>query len=835
LIEAGQDLQDRYLAGMLRYLAGAGEEALQSAYEMGRTAIAEGLGGLEMLAIHQKCLAAAMSNARDLPESAWMAMRAGNFFAESLSPYEMALRGFREANARLNQNLDELRAAEAKLLDKHSQLLAAHQALEMERRRYRDLFSFAPDGYLVTDLEGRIEEANQAAEALLGVRSGGLAGTRLLEFVVETPDAFEKSRTQLLKDDAGKVQDWQFDIKSRNGAAFPATLSVRVVRNASGSPVSVRWLLRDNTERKRMEEERAGLLVREQVARAQSESAQRFAFLAEIGVQLVASLDCETTLESVARRVVPYLADWCLVYLVEPDARIRLLCAADADPTRRDLANQLARVPIAVAPDSRMARLLSDGRAQTFSEAPDGLAELFAEQPELFSFLVRQDMKSLALIPMQTQGNALGLIVLAAVQPDCYQGGNLALAEDLACRCALAAANTRLYRAMIAERDKATEASLAKDEFLAILSHELRNPLVPILGWARNFRTNRLVAENPVLNQGVESIERNARNMVRLTDDCLDLVRISERRVTLEKELLDLNQIVQGSIQALSQMAQEDGLRLATSLSDSSLWVFGDRARLDQVVNNLLINAIKYTEAGGLVSIRSAPRENQAEIDIEDTGIGIAPEFLEQIFQPFRRGSQEWLTSDAGLGLGLTIARRIVEMHDGSIWAESPGLGGGSTFHLRLRLASGEPAASAPVLRAPQAAIRSSHVSVLLIDDQKDVTDLIKMDLESLGYKVLTATDGQTGLEMAIREVPDVIVSDVKMPRMDGYELIQKVRGVPALASVPMVALTGFGMKKDADAARTAGYAAYLTKPVESSELSVLIESLTRQRSALRP
>jgi PAS domain S-box-containing protein len=829
LIEASHDLQQRYLSGMLGYLAGAGEEALQSAYEMGRAAIADGLGGLEMLAIHQKCLETAMCNARDARESAWMASQAGKFFAESLSPYEMALRGFREANARLNRNLEELRTAKAKLLEKHSQLLTAHQALETERRRYRDLFSFAPDGYLVTDLDGRIEEANRAAEALLGVRSGGLVGTRLLEFVLApSTDDFDSSYRQLLEDVAGKVHDWQCDILSRTGAEFPAMLSVRVVRNTAGTPVSVRWLLRDTTERKRIDEERARLLVREQLARAQSESAQRFAFLADVGVLLVTSLDCETTLDSVARRVVTYLADWCLVYLIEPDKRIRLLCAAGSDPLKRDLASQLARAPFPLAPDCRMGRVLSEGRAQTFSEGLAGWRELMAQQPELFDVLMRHT-KSLALVPMQTQGNALGLMVLGTARADCYQD-DLALVEDLARRCALAVDNARLYRAMMAERDKAAEASLAKDEFLAILSHELRNPLVPILGWARNFRKDPVVAENAALSQGVETLERNARNILRLADDCLDLVRISERKVTLKKELLDLNHIVRGSVEALRQMAQEKGLGLTTNLSDSSLWILGDRTRVEQVVTNLLINAIKYTEAGGMLSIRSATGHDQAELEIADTGIGIAPEFLEQIFQPFRRGSKEWLTSDTGLGLGLTIARRIVEMHDGTIWAESAGLGAGSTFHVRLSLAPANDWSPASGLATSKPATRSNSVGVLLIDDQKDVADLMKMELEDLGYRVITATNGQAGLETAIRETPDVIVSDIKMPLMDGYELIEKLRRIPGMASVPVIALTGFGMKKDADAALTAGYAAYLNKPVEATELSNLIESLAAHR-----
>ena len=807
-----QEIAHQYLSGLLQYLAGGGEAALQSAYEVGRKAIADGVGGLEMLAIHQKSLAVALRNTRTAKESAQLGERAANFFAESLSPFEMALRGFREANDQLSRNLADVRTA--------------HQALETERRRYRDLFDFAPDGYLVTDLEGRIEEANRAAGVLIGIPAASLTGTRLLQFVVEeSRELFATRLKQLPQDDANRVQDWEFDILVRTGDRFPATLGVRVVRNASGLAVGLRWLLRDVTERKRMEEERAQLLVREQVARAQSEAARRFAFLAEIGNLLVASLDSETTLGDVARRIVPYFADWCLVYLVEPDDRIRLLCTVHQDSAKTDAASLLSRGP--VNPVSTIARVLSLGHAETFSALPETANEAVAGEP--FDFLREQGIQSLILAPIRTHQRVLGLLVLGAVEPDQYQHDHMALAEDIARRCALAVDNAQLYHAMTVERDKAAEANRAKDEFLGILGHELRNPLVPILGWARNFRKSSALAGDPALSQGVEALERNARNILRLADDCLDLVRISERKVNLEKEPLDLNQTVRGSIETLRPLAEEKGLQLVTRLCPSGLWVLGDRTRLEQVINNLLINAIKYTEPGGQISIRSSTISDEHEIEIQDTGIGIAPEFLGQIFQPFRRGSKEWLTSDAGLGLGLAIARKIVELHGGTIWAESPGLGRGSTFHLRLGAAPSSipaPDSGSVACREPVQAI---SLRVLLIDDHKDITDLMKMELEALGYTVLTAADGQVGLDTAIREVPDIIVSDVKMPRMDGFQLIENLRRTPGLASVPVIALTGFGMKRDVEAVLTAGYSAHLNKPADISELSDLIQKLAAQ------
>ena len=820
-----QVLAQQYLSGLLRYLAGEGEAALQTAYEVGRQAIADGLGGLEMVAIHQQCVAAAMRSPDNASRAAAVAELACNFLAESLSPFEMALRGFQDANAQLSRSLEELRAAKEELLRQHNRLLGAHLELDTERGRYRDLFDFAPDGYLVTDLAGRIEEANRAAEILIGTPGISLAGSGLLDYVVaESRAAFESQLTRLPEDDF-RVQEWQFDIRSLYGVSFPATLSVRIVRDSSGLPVGLRWLVRDISDRKRIEEQRAQLLVREQVARAQSEASQRFAFLAEIGSLLVASLDCEVTLSAVARRIVAYLADGCLIFLVEPDETIRLLCSEYADSGAA-----LGQEQAAVNPPSTIARMLREGRGQVFPEAPAEWRDMSDSHPGIFGSFVAERFRSIMLVPMLAQGRALGFIVLGAVEASRYQEDHLALAEDLARRCALAVDNTILYRAMIAERDKAAEASRAKDDFLGILGHELRNPLVPILGWARNLKKDPAVAANPFLNQGVETLERNAQSILRLANDCLDLVRISERKVALKQELLDLNQLVQGCIEALRLAAQEKALRIVTNLSSSSLPVLVDRTRIEQVMTNLLINAIKYTDSGGQLSVSTSEVNGDAEVRFKDTGIGIAPEFLEQIFQPFRGGREEWLTADAGLGLGLAIARQIVEMHGGSISAESPGLRGGSTFYVRLRSAPAEAAAPVTAVPVSQMAVPSGSICVLLIDDQQDVADLVRMELEALGYRVLTAADGQAGLDIATRNVPDVIVSDIKMPRMGGFEMIRNLRSTPGLASVPVIALTGLGMKKNVVAALAAGYDAQLTKPVEASELSAMIQNLVAQR-----
>jgi two-component system CheB/CheR fusion protein len=247
--------------------------------------------------------------------------------------------------------------------------------------------------------------------------------------------------------------------------------------------------------------------------------------------------------------------------------------------------------------------------------------------------------------------------------------------------------------------------------------------------------------------------------------------------------------------------------------------------RLEQVIVNLLTNAIKYTPSGS-IEIRSTKSQEQAELHIADTGIGIAPDLLGRIFEPFSQATKEWLTSHSGLGIGLSIAREIVSQHSGWIWAESPGPRKGSTFSLALPLLAADAYSSLPPIENTTERLCRPR-RVLLVEDSDDVLYLIKRELEWTGHKVYPAMDGMTALEIARRELPDIIISDIKMPRLDGYQFIQQVRAVPKLAAVPAIAMTGFGMERDAELARSAGYSAHMVKPVDLHEMEQLIQSLT--------
>lgn len=438
------------------------------------------------------------------------------------------------------------------------------------------------------------------------------------------------------------------------------------------------------------------------------------------------------------------------------------------------------------------------------------------------------------ILPLQFHHRLMGVLVL--VSPSGrrrFRTSDRVMGDDLARRCALALENARLYREMAAERDKAERANRAKDEFVAILGHELKNPLTPVIGWTQVFKNHSLISKDPLLAEGIKALEKNARTLTRLVGDCVDLTKISEGMIQIDRAPLNLRNVVAASVELVRGMAAERQLNLSIDLAADAYLVLGDAMRLEQVVLNLLINAIKYTDPGGYISVRIVWAGDEIELQVQDTGIGIDPAFLAQIFEPFRHGSRSWLTSKSGLGLGLAIARRIVEMHGGRIWGESAGLGTGSTFRMRLPRAA--PGTALPRSKPSSAREEKPHagIRILLVEDSEDILFLMKTQLESMGHTVITANNGKLGIEAARKHELDLIISDVKMPSVDGYELMRTIRKLPQLKVTPAIALTGFGSKEDIDRALGAGFNACINKPAEIEDISAVIRQLTEDREAV--
>jgi PAS domain S-box-containing protein len=387
-------------------------------------------------------------------------------------------------------------------------------------------------------------------------------------------------------------------------------------------------------------------------------------------------------------------------------------------------------------------------------------------------------------------------------------------------------------------RAKAEEASRLKDEFLATVSHELRTPLTAILGWAHMLRTGQFSDEDSV--KALETIERNARSQAQLIDDLLDVSRIVTGKLRLDVRLVDPNSFIESAIEAVRPAAEAKGIRVQRIMDTGVVSVSGDPVRLQQVVWNLLSNAIKFTPKGGRVQIRLERVNSHIEIAISDNGAGITPGFLPHVFDRFRQADGTTTRQHGGMGLGLAIVRHLVELHGGTVRAESPGEGQGSTFTVMLPVApvyqrfgieERVHPATRETLPSYECADRLDGLRVLIVDDEPDTLELLKVGLGQCGAEVVTTRTVAEALEAITTVAPDVLISDIGMPDEDGYSLIRRVRALPVESGgrVPAIALTAYARVGDRMQALKAGYQMHVPKPVELAELVAVTASLVRR------
>jgi len=369
--------------------------------------------------------------------------------------------------------------------------------------------------------------------------------------------------------------------------------------------------------------------------------------------------------------------------------------------------------------------------------------------------------------------------------------------------------------------DELAEANRAKDVFLATLSHELRTPLTPVVGWIKLLRSGNL--DEKSVAQALDAIERNAWLQSKLIDDLLDTSRIATGKLHFEPKPTDLNTVVRAAIDTVRASAAARNVELAVSLWPASMVVLGEPVRLQQIAWNLLSNAIKFTEPGGKVEVNTTHEDFQARFCVSDSGIGIEPEFLPHVFDRFKQADGSTSRRHGGLGLGLAIADALAKMHGGRIEATSEGTGKGACFTLHVALAATERV-------VPETVIERDHsllgLDVLIVEDSLDTLTLLNAVFSREGANVTTAASAAEALEHAINKRPAVIISDIGMPDVDGYQLLEQLKVIPGMDEVPAIAISGYASDEDRERALHTGYHALVAKPIDIEVLFGLIHDL---------
>lgn len=439
-------------------------------------------------------------------------------------------------------------------------------------------------------------------------------------------------------------------------------------------------------------------------------------------------------------------------------------------------------------------------------------------------------LRDLLVVPLiGQQGKSNGLIYVSDKYTGEFTKDDETILIQLAQMAAIAIKNTWLYQ-------EAQEANRIKDEFLSICSHELRTPLNSVLGWARLLRSRQF--DEMTTAKALETIERNAETQAQLIEDLLDISRIMTGKLQLNLRPLDLSSVILAAIDTIYLAAEAKAIKIRTDLDSTIGSMLGDPDRLQQIIWNLLTNALKFTPRGGRITIQLRRRNAHVEIVVQDTGQGIPADFLPYIFDRFRQADSTTTRHHGGLGLGLAIVQHLVELHGGSIAADSPGLGQGATFTVNLPLVGirleppSQPAMPSSFSRPsppPFACnLQLNGVRVLVVDDEEDARQLLVAVLEQCGAEPISAASAQEAFQSIEQSRPDVLISDIAMPHEDGYALIRRIRTLEGQngTRIPAAALTAYARSEDRAAALLAGFQTHLSKPVEPTELIAVVASL---------
>jgi signal transduction histidine kinase/DNA-binding response OmpR family regulator len=574
---------------------------------------------------------------------------------------------------------------------------------------------------------------------------------------------------------------------------------------------------------KRQAQERIALIEEKAAREAAERASHRLAFLAEASGTLASSLDLEATLRELARLVVPRFADISILSLAtEGQPERHEMAWSTGDPANPLLTASLADLGDPLLGEAA-ARVLRSGKPESIERDPAGPPASRIALPRGLS------AHGLILVPLLVRGRKLGVLTLGLEAPTRrFDPDTLAMVAELAARGATALDNALLVRRIQDEDHR-------KNEFLAMLAHELRNPLAPISNAVHMLRVK---GDDPdTLAWGRELIARQLKQLVRLVDDLLDVSRITRGKIELKIETVDVAQVVAAAIETSRPNIDAQQHTLSLVLPDETLHLKGDYARISQVLSNLVNNAAKYTPKGGRISLSVAREGDDVVFRVRDSGVGIPREFLPTIFDPFTQVDRTLARSNGGLGIGLTLVRRLVEMQRGVVGVRSEGRNRGSEFTVRLPAtteAAAEEVTAGLAAQATAAAPSPAGLRVLIVDDNRDVADSTASVMRMNGCDVHVAYDGRAALESVQRLRPDAVLLDIGLPAIDGYLVAEHIRARPEYGATMIVAVSGYGQDQDRERSKSVGFDYHVVKPIDPAVLAGLVGSLRLSRDATR-
>ena len=688
------------------------------------------------------------------------------------------------------------------------------------------LFAASPVAFEVFRADGHCLLVNQAFRALFGdapppkynvFRDEIAAATGTLA-LVHRAFAGEAVTTPPIWYDPRELAH----VRVRGGRRVAFVGNFFPLRDAHGQIAHVAIVFTDVTE-----EMRARELAGSDRRRADA-AERRSGLLSRVHALMSTALEQGRQAGDLVRLLVPEFADACSVFVFDEQGQPHRVAEAALSPEAERLMAQMRSLPTPRALAARHSATIREVHLQRFADYRAWVvAQLGGEDPEYVALIEALAPTDAMLVPLRARGRVTGVLTLGMLRRTGrrFSDEDEALAREIGERAGLGIDNARLFAAAELARRRAEEANHAKDAFLAMLGHELRNPLAPILTALQLMRMR--YGEQMLRERAV--IERQVRHMVQLVDDLLDVSRITGGKVELRRAPVEIRRVVDKALELAAPLLENRAHRVSVVVPEAGLQVDGDEHRLAQVVANLLSNAAHYTDAGGAIEVEAGLHGGLVRVCVRDNGAGIDPELLPRIFEMFVQGRRSIDRADGGLGLGLTIVRSFVEMHGGTVTAHSRGPGLGSEFVIHLPLFVGHDVGVSGEAGAEVGA--SPGVSrVLIVDDNRDAAELLAEVLGAGGLVTRVAFDGPGALRMASEFCPEIALLDIGLPVMDGYELGRRLRGLPGLTDVKLVAVTGYGQPGDRERSHAAGFDEHMTKPVDVPQVQEVLQRLLKPR-----